>query len=219
MGLNKILNLNNEFYQTIAEEFSLSRQKPWRGWDRVAELIDKEYLKDEFIDVLDIGSGNGRFYDFLKKTKFTDLSVNYTGIDINEEFLEEAKLKFKEAKFYKKDIFLQINKVKKKFDVVVGFGITHHVPKGRFGTKWFKKLPHLLKKDGLLILTFWEFTDKPGSYLLGWGDNSKVARFCRKFSAKELKKIESTYKKMHLELIDEFNSDRNNKYLVFRKVR
>ncbi len=86
----------------------------------------EKYLISNFIknndSVLDIGCGQGGLYEILKK-KYK--KIQYTGIDFNKNMIELAQSKFLNAKFYcftKKDYF---NFFKKKFDVVVIFGILH----------------------------------------------------------------------------------------------
>ena len=46
--------------------------------------------------ILDYGCGTGDFYTFLKQQ---DLTVKYTGVDINENFIALAKKKFPECTF------------------------------------------------------------------------------------------------------------------------
>lgn len=46
--------------------------------------------------VLDYGCGTGDFYKFLKRRGIT---VNYTGVDINENFIDLAKKKYPECAF------------------------------------------------------------------------------------------------------------------------
>ena len=56
-----------------------------------------EFLFDRLKEgdkVLDLGCGNGRFYDFFKKRK-----VDYVGIDNSERMIEIAKEKHPEARF------------------------------------------------------------------------------------------------------------------------
>jgi ubiquinone/menaquinone biosynthesis C-methylase UbiE len=94
-----------------------SFQKLYRG---------EKYLISNFIkkndSVLDIGCGQGGLYRILKK-KFK--KIKYTGIDFNSKMIEIAKTKYPSANFflYKKNNYL--NFFKKKFDIIIIFGILH----------------------------------------------------------------------------------------------
>lgn len=94
-----------------------SFQKLYRG---------EKYLISNFIkkneSVLDIGCGQGGLYKILKK-RFK--KINYTGIDFNGKMIEIAKNKYPSANFflYEKENYL--NFFKKKFDVIIIFGILH----------------------------------------------------------------------------------------------
>lgn len=52
--------------------------------------------------VLDVGCGFGAFYEYLK---MRDISVDYTGIDIIPEFIEEAKRRSPECRLEITDLF------------------------------------------------------------------------------------------------------------------
>jgi len=215
-----ILKLNKDFYQSVSTEFSRSRQKPWVGWNRAVETSINALggvNKNRDIKVLDLGCGNGRFYEFISK-KIS--KVDYLGLDINNDLLNISKTKYKtnKATFLNKDIYLGIDKIKGKYNIISAFGVTHHIPNNIFRIKWFKNLPSFLGLRGVIILTFWNFEEKPGDYLLGWGNKKKTARYCHQYSEKEINKIISIYKKMGLKLIDKYKSDKENLYLIFGKI-
>ena len=154
------------FYKNVEEKFSKTRQSPWKGWEECLKYIkngDK---------ICDLGCGNGRFYAYLLDR---GLNIDYTGYDTNEFFLTEAKNKYPTGNFIKKDIFNNLDEITKKFDVIVGFGITHHLPV-EIENKWFKSLKNLVnKKESYLILSFWDFT--------------KDKRFKIKSNSKEIQKL------------------------------
>lgn len=234
--ITQILKLNELFYQSVSGDFSKTRQEPWEGWGRVCKTIVKTFNLDELnngqsnlkndgkntscIKILDLGCGNGRFLKYIRsKIK----SFDYTGIDINNDLLLEAeKIEIlsdkQKRKFIKKDVILDIKKIKGKYNVVTIFGLTHHIPDKNFRKKWFENLPRLLSNPALLIITFWEFDKKPGDYILGWGQQPKETRFCHKYSVKEIKEIEDIFKNSGLKLIEKYKSDNKNLYLIFGKI-
>jgi tRNA (uracil-5-)-methyltransferase TRM9 len=211
-----ILKLNRDFYQSVSKEFSITRQKPWIGWNRAVEsAVETLQLGKEVIKVLDIGCGNGRFYDFISRKVE---NIKYTGVDINNDFINEAKGKYNKASFIKQDIFKNLEKIKGNYNFVCAFGVTHHISGDSFRSQWFSKLPNLLDKKGVLILTFWNFKDKPGDYFLGWKSRKDVQRYCHQYSEKEITEIIETYKGKSLKLIDRYTSDKENLYLIFGTI-
>ena len=222
--IRQILNLNEKFYQSVSKDFSNSRKYPWKGWDRVVkEFKDRMEKGRELstVKIMDLGCGNARFYDFIiSKIE----NVEYTGVDINNDLLLEAERKHKKKmnnrnKFnlIKKDIFTNISKLRGKYDLVTAFGLTHHIPDDKFRSLWYLKLPSLVAKNGLLVLTFWNFSKSKGDFLIGWG-NENVARYCHNYSNKEIKDIVSSLNSKGLILLSDFKSDNENRYLVFGRI-
>ena len=68
-------------YTEISEEFDKTRKNKWEEFDKFLK-----YIKDNNV-VADVGCGNGRFYQFLKKHRKT----KYIGIDNNKKLLEKTK--------------------------------------------------------------------------------------------------------------------------------
>lgn len=215
--VKQILKLNNNFYQSVSKEFSKSRQKPWVGWDRLVDIIGNHH-KGKY-KILDLGCGNGRFYDFVKGKI---LNCDYLGCDINNDLIIGAKEKHSNrkgsnAKFEITDIFEDIKCIKGKYNLVVGFGITHHIPNSDYRKQWFLDISKLLATKSILTLTFWKFNKNSGDYLIGWS-NKDVARYCHQYSKKELYDLIQLYKKHQIKLIDKYESDNKNTYLVFGKI-
>lgn len=229
--ISQILNLNKEFYQLVAKDFSETRQKPWEGWGRVVDIIrkkrhelEKESPDLKPLEILDIGCGNGRFLKFLAENLDC---FSYTGIDINNDLLKEArKIELKSvnqsAKFIKKDIFNDAKSLSGAYDVIVAFGVTHHIPDADFRKKWFLDMEKLLKSEpkkiSLLCLTFWDFGEEPGDYFLGWKNREDSVRYCHKYSDRELNNIIKGYEKLGFKKIDSYTADNKNTYFIFGKI-
>ena len=243
MDIKQIVKLNNEFYQLISKDFSRTRQKPWEGWRRVVKNIEIYFNKEDTfsknnkqqnvlkkskpsdikISILDIGCGNGRFCEYLHDY-FTDFS--YIGVDINNDLISEGENKCSnlngvDSKFLKKDIILDLKKIRGKYDVVCGFGVTHHLPNDDFREKWFQSLLNLSKEvpeSSMIVLTFWNFTKMPGDYLVSWGEGVEKPRYCHKYSSKEISDLIKMYKQNSFKLIDRYIADNKNLYLIFGKI-
>lgn len=68
--------------------------------------------------ILDYGCGKGDFYEFLKEK---DISVHYTGFDINEKLISLAKQKFPECKFRVFDMVK--DELDEDFDYIILCGV------------------------------------------------------------------------------------------------
>lgn len=132
-------------YDTIAERFSSARKNTWPEFDFLFnDLKDNER-------VLDLGCGNGRFYEKLKNT-------NYTGVDNSEKLIEIAKDKYPEADF-KIASALDLPFKNEEFDKVYSFAVLHHIPQ-EYHNKFLEEVKRILKKDGVLILTVWNLSER-----------------------------------------------------------
>jgi tRNA (uracil-5-)-methyltransferase TRM9 len=244
--VQQILKLNKEFYQSVAEDFSKTRRSPWKGWKELIPIFDR-YLADiQVLKVLDLGCGNGRFLKFLLETKLAQNdTIEYLGLDSTLQLLNDAKqIKYKKARFKQADIFKLSQKSGGKYDLVVAFGIMHHLPSREFRLAWLKGLSAALTKGGLLVLTFWNYhktvkydvankilkTQKlpvkldqleENDYFLWWGGNPQLLRYCHAYSEAELHEITKILKEHELELVKRTDIDGKsgtlNTYLVFRK--
>ena len=86
----------------------------------------EKYLLSKYVDksctILDIGCAQGGMYRILKN-KFKN--INYTGVDFNKKMITLAKKKYPRTKFHHLSHINYPSFFKKKFDVVIIFGILH----------------------------------------------------------------------------------------------
>lgn len=162
----KMLNqLNRDFYQRVADDFSESRQYYWSGWQKIPLFFKKNQQNAKKIQVLDVGCGNARFAKFLKKNNF---NFNYIGIDnsakllkIAQDTLQKEAISAELIEFDLIDHYLANQQitwpVAEKFDLIVVFGLTHHLPSAQLRLQFFQSLAKLLKKDALLVVSNWQF--------------------------------------------------------------
>ncbi len=92
----------NEFFTDKHKKYgyshkSLCWESPYTQNARFVELLKMFTFVDlgETISILDYGCGLAHLYGFLKDNGFlSKFRINYTGVDINENFVKEANLKY-----------------------------------------------------------------------------------------------------------------------------
>lgn len=139
-----LMNKTRQDYNLVAERFSSYRKAIWQEF----EFLFDDYLK-KGDRVLDVGCGNGRFYEIIQKT-----GADYTGIDISEKLIEIAKKKFPKGKFFVGDA-LEMPFADNYFDTVYAIALLHHIPSRDFRLKVLNEAKRVLKKNGLLITSVW----------------------------------------------------------------
>lgn len=93
----KIIKKSNEIYDQSASEHGISSSAvlwddPQTQYFRFAELVKNLDLNDPDKTILDVGCGNGELYKFLN---FIGFRGHYTGYDINQKLIKQAKDRFK----------------------------------------------------------------------------------------------------------------------------
>lgn len=217
----EINELNSKFYSLHTESFDRSREFYWEGFNDTLAYI-KENTK-----ILDLGCGNARFYRFLKEK---ELKIDYLGIDNNPKFIEKNKEIYNEAKFEKLDVITEIEEINETFNLVIIFGVTHHLPSKEYRKVWFEKISKLVEKDGFLVISFWNFdkdkedkrfqtefyNKEEGDYFLGWKKDFSEHRYCHIYSEEEINEIKEIFKEFSV--VRDFNKE-DNRYLIFHKQK
>jgi tRNA (uracil-5-)-methyltransferase TRM9 len=188
--IESLLALNAAFYQRAARAFSETRRAPWPGWEKLLERFDSP------IAVLDLGCGNGRFYAELERR---GLVREYLGVDTSPPLLELARASHPKARFVEADATALV--AEPRFDLVVAFGLLHHLPSFELREKLVASLRDHLVGGGLACLTFWRFAERerfldrmvpfddglevePGDYLIEFKEEG--ARYCHHSSEVEI---------------------------------
>ncbi|MFA6251857.1 MAG: methyltransferase domain-containing protein [Candidatus Paceibacterota bacterium] len=145
----KIIDANQDIYNQIAEKYASVRNEPWEELD----FLFGKFLRSGD-KVLDLGCGNGRFYDSFMKN-----GVFYTGIDNSENLLKIAQKNHSEAEFILASA-LNLPFNDEEFDAVYGIAILHHIPSDKMRQIFMEEAIRVTKKDGYLVLTVWDLQEK-----------------------------------------------------------
>jgi tRNA (uracil-5-)-methyltransferase TRM9 len=173
--------LNAEFYDRVAADFSATRQSPWPGWHRVLERAGPVR------SVLDVGCGNGRFAALLPD------DVEYVGVDPCAALLAEVPPHHETLL----GGWSERPWGTRTFDLVVAFGLTHHVASAARRRALISTLR--AASHGRVAVTAWRFDParavgwdgvpaealEDGDYFLGFGHGDAV-RYCHLVSDAEL---------------------------------
>lgn len=243
--INQLSALNETFYETVAEPFHRSRNLPWSGWQTVLKTIDSQFDQTQPLDVLDLGCGNGRWGTFLLKNHPHN-SLRYVGVDSNANLLQYACRELLPSaevlSLFNQDLDSYLNekagsKDVKKFDLIVLFGVWHHVPGSAHRAAILLQLAKLLKPKGLLVISCWRFLRSPqlagrtieperagfdektleaGDFFLDWQSEVSAIRYCHDTDRSE---IVAQSRAAGLHTIREFSADGKsselNDYYIF----
>lgn len=169
----KIIRETIEDYNNISEKYSSVRIKPWKE----LEFLFNEVKESD--KILDLGCGNGRFYEYLKKS-------NYVGVDPSSELIKICKNSYPEANF----IVASGDNLPFKdnlFDKIFSIAVLHHIPSEKLRKSFLLEVKRVLKKDGIFILTVWNLKEKSKGekdIFIPWYSKKETYFHC--FNLKEL---------------------------------
>ena len=140
-----LLEMVKKNYDEVAEEFSESRRKEiWPELVRLSEPIK------EGDRVLDVGCGNGRLLDALRKKQ-----IVYLGLDSSKKLIHNAQALHIGYNFREGDI-LDLNHVPEfDFDYVFCVATLQHLPGRALQIDALKQLKNKVKNSGRIIITVW----------------------------------------------------------------
>ncbi|MEM1183303.1 MAG: class I SAM-dependent methyltransferase, partial [Acidobacteriota bacterium] len=158
-----LIALSHRFYERDAQTFDATRRRPWPGWHQVLEAwLQRGPLKRP-MRVLDAGCGNGRFGHFLAAQ--SDLDIAYTGVDSSQGLVTAARAS---AGFPSYFVVQEIESWLESrgpgepaFDLIVIFGVLHHIPGRDRRRRIMGTLAQLLAPGGLLAATWWMLHQSP----------------------------------------------------------
>ncbi|MFH1714217.1 MAG: methyltransferase domain-containing protein [Candidatus Nealsonbacteria bacterium] len=222
-----LLRKTKENYNLISKDFSRSRARAWPETEFLKEYVSGKER------VLDLGCGNGRFYDVLQEKK-----IDYFGLDFSEELIKMARDRHPQLEFQVADA-LNLPFSDDFFDKVFSIAVLHHIPSNAFRLRFLKEVKRVLKKEGMVILTVWDLGNiarlgifvsgvflglfKKSKFDLGdsfipWGKNIK--RYIHAFSERELKILvkEAGFKIKRTERMERPNGKTGNILIVIQKA-
>ena len=200
----RLLDLNKQFYQTFALQFSATRQRLQPGVRRLLEIMaGAEH-------VLDVGCGNGELARALHRRGYAG---SYTGLDLSSRLLEEARgslppggaFRFLEADLVSPDWEAVLPPG--RFDLALAFAVLHHLPGHDLRRQVLEKVHNRLSPAGFFLHSEWQFLASerlrnriqpweaaglspdevdPGDYLLDWRQGGYSLRYVHHFSEAEL---------------------------------
>ena len=92
------------------------------GAEKAKKVFFLEHIKPfENCRILDIGCGTGIALDYI------DVRCQYVGLDINQDYINSAKKKYKQRGSFYCSSVEGFKWSEKKFDIVIGLGILHHL--------------------------------------------------------------------------------------------
>ena len=186
--IERLNQINRQFYQITANSFDQSRSQPWPGWEILAGHLSAP------LTVLDVGCGNGRFGVFLVR-RF-GATITYYGIDSNPILLSRAEeaLRGFEVHLTCRDV-IDNPPDSGEYDLVALFGMLHHIPGYERRRAFLRRLADRVAPGGLLAFAAWRFYDfarfreriipwpddiqvEANDYLLDWRRETPALRYC-----------------------------------------
>lgn len=165
--------INRKFYEITATEFDQTRGTAWQGWHDLLPYLPE--ASDARLRVLDVGCGNGRFGVFLGE--HTAHQIHYHGMDNNQKLLDFAQESLNQHSQIKtileqRDIVAN-PPMDGNYDLVVLFGVIHHIPGYQQRQEFIRKLAGCVAKNGLLVFAEWRFYefDRFKKRLIVWDDD------------------------------------------------
>lgn len=228
--VQRLLELNREFYQSFAAEFAETRRRIQPGVQRAVKRIPRQ------TSLLDLGCGHGELANYLNRTGFTG---RYVGVDSSPALLDlvDPKLDPAHYRFLRADLAgagwsaavrNAVESDRVRFRSACAFAVLHHLPGNELRQRMLAELRQLLAPDGELLLSVWDFPAsprlrgrvrpwseiglqpdqlEPGDTLLDWRHGGRGLRYVHHFSGSELRELAES---SGFRVVDQFRSDGEN---------
>ena len=152
--LNKLLKVNQDFYNGYAKSFSSSRYSIQPG----IKKLFPQLLKAE--SILDLGCGNGNLAKVLNQEGFKG---RYLGVDNSPALLKDGFAAIPESEkdrfnFQQIDLAIDFNFLANDapFDAIVSFAVIHHFPAEPYLERFFSFAAKNLQPEGFFAFSCWQ---------------------------------------------------------------
>jgi tRNA (uracil-5-)-methyltransferase TRM9 len=161
--VKKLLTLNQNFYDDLADPFAESRTRPQPGFYQILD-----HLPDPCDYFLDVGCGEGRFGRFLLARKKIHW---YTGVDFSGELLAKAQA-ITMGDFHQRDMsrpgcLYGLG----DYDCVACLAAMQHLPGQASRINLLNEMKLRLNPNGRIILSNWQFleSERQRRKIVDWG--------------------------------------------------
>ncbi len=212
--IKQLVDLNHQFYQTFALQFSRTRHRLQPGVQRVLKTFPLE------ANVLDLGCGNGELARALARRGQAGV---YMGLDFSAKMLSEARQRAAcsgslSCTFLQADLagpawtsaFQSRSDLPHTYDLVLAFAVLHHLPGSELRSAVIRSIRDCLAPGGRFIHSNWQLLNsprlreriqpwekaglapeevEPGDYLLDWREGGSGLRYVHHFSEEELRAL------------------------------
>ncbi len=218
----QLLALNRQFYETMGESFSATRQRLQPGVMRMLGRVPAAAR------VLDVGCGNGNAAAALARLGHCG---GYVGVDFSRALLDEANHLVPPgypASFFQADL-AQVGwealLPAGQFDFIFGFAAFHHLPGRALRKRVIETLRARLATGGRFVHSYWQFQNsarlrariqpwekaglspadvEPGDTLLDWRRGGSALRYVHLTSPAALAELAA---ETGFRLVESFFSD------------
>lgn len=230
--IERLNQINRDFYRATAAEFDATRQSAWPGWERLIETIDLPLES-----ALDLGCGNGRFALFLAASQRQPF--HYIGIDSNPELLARARQQLAAKsqvsfQLIQRDLVLD-EPPQDMAQLTALFGLIHHVPGLARRRGLLRAAAECVAPGGCLAFACWRFFERERfrrriipwpegiaverhDYLLDWRRGEPALRYCHYVDDEEHQQLIAA---TGLSVIADYRADGAegdlNRYTILRK--
>ncbi len=199
---NRLLQINQEFYQTFGLAFAETRRRLQPGVRTILEAISPEAA------VLDLGCGSGEVARALAASGFHG---RYVGLDWSRSLLDQARRAGIPPWVSLEAIDLSVpgwsRAVSGHFDVLLAFALLHNLPGQERRAAFVREAVSRMADGGRMVVSVWNFLAsgrlrrrvvsweeigqragdvEAGDYLLDWRRGGRGLRYVHHFSPQEL---------------------------------
>ena len=231
----RLLDISARFYEQHGSSFDATRSHPWPGWKELWKQL-QDHLSIQ-ISCFDVGCGNGRFRLFLEA--FGE-AIIYTGVDLDRGLLDIARRELShlpDVRLIQRNLLERTEDIvpEASQDVVVLFGVLHHVPDESQRHRLLTHLASRVAPGGVLVASIWRldqdterFARKTiswsewnglqsdstridpsdldeGDTLLGWRGDRTTPRYCHFPTDAEIERLAELGPE--IELLERFEAD------------